>query len=173
MRLERIGALLALLVLGWVASELGVGGSVSEHEYGQTRVETSGLEHVDEPDARRERLEAPAADPGGLRIAQAFAERESGFMTTVEGTVAKLLPDDREGSRHQRFLLRVEGAPRSLLVAHNIDLAERVPVERGDRLRLRGQFEWNEKGGVLHWTHRDPEGRHPGGWIEIEGRRID
>ena len=38
---------------------------------------------------------------------------------------------------------------------------------------LRGQHEWNEKGGVLRWTHHDPEGRHPGGWIESGGVRVE
>ena len=28
-----------------------------------------------------------------------------------------------------------------------------------------------ERGGVLHWTHHDPDGRRPGGWLEHEGRR--
>ena len=116
---------------------------------------------------------AVARDPGAERLVRAYAERESGFMVSFEGTVAKVLPDDRDGSRHQRFLVRAPGVGRTILVAHNVDLAERAPVAPGLRLRLRGQYEWNERGGVLHWTHHDPDGSHPGGWIEIEGRRIE
>ena len=52
-----------------------------------------------------------------------------------------------------------------------IDLAKRVPVERGDTIEFRGEYEWNEKGGVVHWTHHDPQDRHDHGWIEFEGRR--
>lgn len=111
-------------------------------------------------------------DGGAARIAQAKADRESGFMVTVDARVTKLLPDDLKGSKHQRFLILV-GEEHSVLVAHNIDLANRVPLERGDSVRIRGQFEWNEKGGVLHWTHHDPGGRHPGGWIEHAGRRVE
>lgn len=114
----------------------------------------------------------PVESDGGARIAQALAARESGFMVTVDARVTKTLPDDLEGSRHQRFLILVD-EQYSILVAHNIDLADRIPLDRGDRVRVRGQFEWNEKGGVLHWTHHDPAGRHPGGWIESQGRRVE
>lgn len=93
-------------------------------------------------------------------------------MVTVDARVEKRLPDDREGSRHQRFLIELANG-QTLLVAHNIDLAERIPLREGDRVRVRGQYEWNERGGVLHWTHHDPDGDHPGGWIESNGRRVE
>lgn len=112
------------------------------------------------------------SETGAERVARAYDDHESGVRVTLDATVDKLLPDDRDGSRHQRFLVRLPVGPR-LLVAHNLDLAERAPVEPGMPLRLRGQYEWNERGGVLHWTHRDPDGRHPGGWIEVDGRRIE
>jgi hypothetical protein len=83
----------------------------------------------------------------------------------ITGSVSRLLPDDREGSAHQRFILRLASG-RTLLVAHNIDLARRVPLQAGDTVRLRGRYEWNDKGGVIHWTHHDPGKRQPGGWIE-------
>ena len=91
-------------------------------------------------------------------------------MVEAVGAVSRLLPDDRDGSRHQRFLLRLEGG-QTLLVAHNIDLAPRVPLEPGDAVRFRGQYEWNDRGGVVHWTHHDPDGRRAGGWLEHDGRR--
>ena len=85
-------------------------------------------------------------------------------------TIYRVLPDDNEGSRHQRMLGRTADG-HSLLVVHNIDLAPRVPAREGDRLELRGQFEWNDKGGLVHWTHHDPQGRHAGGYIDFDGRR--
>ena len=81
----------------------------------------------------------------------------------------RLLPDDREGSRHERFIVRVEGGV-TVLVAHNIDLAPRVPVAVGDSVELRGEYEWNDQGGVINWTHRDPDGRRAAGWIRVGGR---
>ena len=110
--------------------------------------------------------EAPSA-PVSLSTAQ------SGTMMTIDAEIIKALPDDNEGSRHQRFLIRTPSGQR-LLVAHNIDLAQRVnnPVP-GEPIRIRGQFEWNDKGGVLHWTHHDPRGTHDEGWIEYGGQRYE
>ena len=85
--------------------------------------------------------------------------------------VEKILPDDREGRRHQRFILKLDSG-QTLLVAHNIDLAPRVaPLTKGDRVAFFGEYEWNPQGGVLHWTHHDPRGRHVGGWLEHKGVR--
>jgi hypothetical protein len=104
-------------------------------------------------------------------VAAALSAHQSDVAISGEGEVIKLLPDDTRGSRHQRFLLRLPSGP-VLLVAHNIDLAPRLDALRaGDRLRFAGEFVWNERGGVLHWTHRDPQGKHADGWLELAGRR--
>jgi hypothetical protein len=97
-------------------------------------------------------------------IAEAFRDRRSGLMVEAEGTVERLLADDREGSPHQRLIVRLAGG-QTVLVSHNIELAPRVPATTGDRLGSRGQYEWSERGGVVHWTHHDPQGRRPGGWL--------
>lgn len=104
-------------------------------------------------------------------VAAAIAAQQSNVAIHGEGTVIKLLPDDQRGSRHQRFLLRLASGA-TLLVAHNIDLAPRLDALRvGDSLRFAGDYVWNERGGVLHWTHHDPRGQHRDGWLELAGRR--
>jgi hypothetical protein len=85
------------------------------------------------------------------------------------GTVVKILPDDNEGDRHQRFILRLDSG-HTILIAHNIDLAPKVSTLRiGDTVTFYGEYEWNDKGGVIHWTHRDPVRRHPPGWLKHNG----
>ena len=74
------------------------------------------------------------------------------------------MADDNEESRHQRFVIQLPGR-QTLLIAHNVDLARRVPVGMGDRVRFRGLYEWNDLGGLVHWTHHDPQGIETGGWI--------
>jgi hypothetical protein len=104
---------------------------------------------------------------------QAFSERDNGRMILVTAQVERTLSDDRDGSRHQRFILRLPSG-QTLLVAHNIDLAPRLEgLARGESLTLLGQYEWNDRGGLVHWTHRDPQGMHPGGYIERQGRRYE
>lgn len=99
-----------------------------------------------------------------------YANRQSGIWTGIQGTVKRTLADDNEGSRHQRFIVQ-DSDGSTVLVAHNNDLAERVPLVAGDNVELYGRYEWNDKGGVLHWTHHDPNGTEPGGWIEYRGKR--
>ena len=108
---------------------------------------------------------------GNRRVERAFARRESDVIVEVLATVIKLFRDDNEGSRHQVFLVRLHGSRQTLKIAHNIDLARRVPVKEGDQVRIKGEYEYNDRGGVLHWTHRDPRKRHADGWIEFDGRR--
>lgn len=106
----------------------------------------------------------------GAGLAEAIERRASDVQVRGEGTVTRILADDREGSRHQRFILRL-GSGETLLIAHNIDLAERVSgLEVGDVVAFHGEYEWNPRGGVVHWTHRDPAGRHADGWLRHEGR---
>ncbi len=113
----------------------------------------------------------PTGKPvAGDGIEHVIASRANGAWVEIAGNVVRLLPDDREGVEHQRFILRLKSG-RTVLVAHNIDLAQRVPVQVGDAVRLRGRYEWNDKGGVIHWTHHDPGNRQSGGWIERKGIR--
>lgn len=101
---------------------------------------------------------------------QLFEQQQSNDQLEVTGEVIKLLTDDHVGKRHQRFLIKLETGL-SLLVAHNIDLADRIEtLKEGDIVTVYGEYEWNERGGVLHWTHHDPDKRHVDGWIKHQGQ---
>ena len=96
-------------------------------------------------------------------ITTAYRARKSNVQVSGEGIVSRVLPDDRQGIHHQKFILTLPSG-QTLLVAHNIDLAPRIPhLKKGDRISFIGEYEWNPRGGVLHWTHKDPHGRHASG----------
>ena len=105
------------------------------------------------------------------QAAGAVTRWKSGDQVRVEGRVVRILADDRDGSPHQRFVIEVDRGA-TLLVAHNLDLAPRLEgLSVGEQVVVFGQYEWNERGGTLHWTHDDPQGRHPAGYVEWRGRR--
>jgi len=104
------------------------------------------------------------------QLKQAYQNHQSDLQIQGSGTVSRVLPDDNKGSRHQKFILRLDSR-QTLLVAHNIDLAPRIPnLKVGDVVQFYGEYEWNDKGGVIHWTHRDPGNRHTHGWLKHQGK---
>jgi hypothetical protein len=103
-------------------------------------------------------------------LARAFERRARNLQVQGQGIVQRVLSDDDDGSRHQRFVVALASG-QTLLIAHNIDLAPRVVgLREGDVVSFSGEYEWNPEGGVIHWTHRDPGKRHPAGWIKHNGR---
>jgi hypothetical protein len=122
------------------------------------------------PSAPSSAAVAPSIDSSADRtLAELFDQHRSGVQVTGAGAVTRILADDDVGSRHQRFILRLASG-QTLLIAHNIDVAPRVePLAVGDRVEFSGIYEWNSEGGLVHWTHHDPDGVHPPGWIEHDG----
>jgi uncharacterized protein DUF3465 len=114
---------------------------------------------------------APTSAPANDSVfASALEKHASNIHVEGRGTVAKILPDDNDGSRHQRFIVRLSSG-QTILIAHNIDRAPRVSsLNEGDIVSFSGEYEWNPKGGVVHWTHRDSDGRHSAGWIRHDGQ---
>lgn len=103
-------------------------------------------------------------------LAEAYENHQSNVQVQGSGKVTRVLPDDNDGSRHQRFIVQMNSG-QTLLVAHNIDLAKRVAsLNAGDYVEFNGEYEWNAQGGVIHWTHRDPQGSHVAGWVKHNGR---
>lgn len=127
--------------------------------------------HAGSPAVQEEYAPTPGA--GAELVAEAYADRASGLQVSGQGTVSRLLDDDHDGSRHQRFILRLDSG-QTLLVAHNIDLAPRIEsLQVGDSVTFNGVYEWNDRGGVLHWTHHDPQGEHEPGWLRHRGRTYE
>ncbi len=101
-----------------------------------------------------------------VEMQRIYDQKQHDQQIYIKGTVLSILSDDNEGSKHQRFILKLN-SNQTILVAHNIDLADRIAdLSIGDDVQVHGEYEWNEKGGVIHWTHHDPQGRHIDGWIK-------
>jgi len=102
---------------------------------------------------------------GDAILAKAYEDRAADLSVEGHGTVTRMLSDDDEGSRHQRFVVRLDSG-QTLLVVHNIDVAPRVDdLSVGDKVAFKGIYEWSEQGGTIHWTHHDPDGQHAAGWL--------
>lgn len=103
-------------------------------------------------------------------IEQAFVHKKSDVQVSGQGVVVKLLPDDNKGAQHQKFLVKIN-ENQTLLFAHNIDLAAKVPLQVGDEVTFSGEYVYNPKGGIVHWTHLDPQGNHSAGWVMLHGKK--
>lgn len=115
---------------------------------------------------------SPSCD--NSNIIKSYANVKSDVQVKGCGVVIKVLPDDNKGSRHQKMIVRLNDSSQTVLIAHNIDLAPRVAnLKQGDELTFYGEYEYSEQGGVIHWTHHDPAGRHQGGWIDKNGQRYE
>lgn len=153
----------------------------------KSQEEKATVETVDpvdtvENDQRTSRTDRPAAPRSDAslatresdseeeqRIAELFGDRRSDVIVTATAEVVKMLPDDNQGDRHQKMIVALKSG-HSLLLSHNIDIAPRVPTREGDTIRFRGEYEYTEQGGVIHWTHHDPAEHHKDGWVEFNGR---
>jgi hypothetical protein len=156
--------------LGRIVAGLVVAGLVGGYNY-FTKSDSSSP-NISQFPSKVDSANAPKLDNQAAllkKIRSAKEDVNSRFWMTAEGTVIKILKDDTKGSQHQKFLFKL-ASDVTLLVAHNIDLAPRAPVSEGDRVKIKGRYEWNNRGGVLHWTHHDPKGRKQEGYIYAAGK---
>ncbi|MCL1907013.1 MAG: DUF3465 domain-containing protein [Propionibacteriaceae bacterium] len=103
-------------------------------------------------------------------LADLFERQVSDVQVTGNGVVTRILPDDLEGSRHQKFIVTL-GTGQTILIAHNIDVAPRLEgLKEGQQVSFYGEYVYSEQGGTIHWTHHDPAGKHEAGWLQWNGR---
>jgi len=102
-------------------------------------------------------------------IMRAFTSHARDVRVDGSGSVSRVLPDDNQGERHQRFLVQLPTG-QSILIVHNIDIAPRVDNLRvGDEVEFEGEYVYNDRCGLVHWTHHDPSARHRAGWVKHAG----
>lgn len=86
--------------------------------------------------------------------------------------VCRILPDDTRGLPHQLFLVQLANGT-TVKVAHDTKYAPKVPIQVGDTVTIKGEYIYNHKGGVIHWTHHSDNPRHEGGYIDFGGKRYE
>ena len=102
-------------------------------------------------------------------LQEAYQKKLSEIQIHGIGEVIKLLPDDIDNIRHQHFILQLHSG-QTLLITHNIDIATKIDtLTIGDTVEFYGEYIWNDKGGVVHWTHHDPNSHHEDGWLKHQG----
>lgn len=160
-------AILACVFLGiYTYQNISSNKLTSEINYSTTN-SINDISYQDGSDTNVTELSNSSSD---ALLSRAYSNQESGVQVSGQGVVVRLLPDDNDGSRHQKFIIELTTG-QTLLVAHNIDIAPRVSsIREGDLIEFNGEYEWNEKGGVIHWTHRDPNGSHVSGWLKNQGQ---
>ena len=154
-----IGILVLFVIIGYFRTNKSTPETIIYEETVTTQVES-----ISKPAQTKSSIEKPH----NTRVQQ--TSLYSGRQAQGSGVIVRTLSDDTKGSRHQRFIIKVPSG-RTLLIAHNIDLAPRISfLNVGDTVEFNGVYESNAKGGVIHWTHHDPRGKHQSGWLKHEGR---
>jgi hypothetical protein len=115
-----------------------------------------------------------STQPDNAAIVSDFHNHQSTVEVTADATVVRLLADTTSSTgTHERFIIKLSSSDLTIEVEHNISIAARAPVKEGDHVIVHGEYIWNSQGGLIHFTHHDPQGTHEGGYIEDAGTTYD
>ena len=154
MKIQKNNLVIATIIVVLIAAYVGI--DLKQNNLNDNVVQTSIVEE--------------AAVDNQHKIMKAYKQQISNIQVQSKGEVKAILADDNDGSRHQKMILKLENGL-TVLVAHNIDLAPRVEgLRKGEIVEFYGEYEYSPKGGVIHWTHHDPQGKHVDGWLKYQGK---
>ncbi|UOF02739.1 DUF3465 domain-containing protein [Bdellovibrio reynosensis] len=128
---------------------------------------------------RKNKFQEPAPEPLNISLVDDTASdtdivravndrRRVNFVEGGSLTVVKVLPDDRNGREHQKWVVRLSNG-QEMQAVYNSDMCPRVPVKAGDVIAMGGEFIWTNKGPLLHWLHGDPRGNRTDGYVYLKG----
>lgn len=109
--------------------------------------------------------------PDDAAVCAAYSAQRSHVEVVADGPVTRLF-GVREGrsSPHEGFLMRLaSGCSLIVRVEVNTVFTGSFPLSTGERVIVKGEYEYYSSGGVIHWTHHDPRGRHENGYIDAGG----
>lgn len=154
MKIQKNNLVIVTIIVVLIAAYVGI--DLKQNNLNDNVVQTSIVEE--------------AAVDDQHKIMKAYQQQISNIQVQSKGEVKAILADDNDGSRHQKMILKMENGL-TVLVAHNIDLAPRVEgLRKGEIVEFYGEYEYSPKGGVIHWTHHDPQGKHVDGWLKYQGK---
>lgn len=154
MKIQKNNLVIVTIIVVLIAAYVGI--DLKQNNLNDNVVQTSIVEEATVDDQHK--------------IMQAYQQQLSNIQVQSKGEVKAILADDNDGSRHQKMILKLENGL-TVLVAHNIDLAPRVEgLRKGEIVEFYGEYEYSPKGGVIHWTHHDPQGKHVDGWLKYQGK---
>ncbi|MGP2361240.1 DUF3465 domain-containing protein [Acinetobacter junii] len=154
MKIQKNNLVIATIIVVLIAAYIGI--DLKQNNLNDKVVQTSIVEEATVDDQQK--------------IMQAYQQQLSNIQVQSKGEVKAILADDNDGSRHQKMILKLENGL-TVLVAHNIDLAPRVEgLRKGEIVEFYGEYEYSPKGGVIHWTHHDPQAKHVDGWLKYQGK---
>lgn len=154
MKIQKNNLVIVTIIVVLMAAYVGI--DLKQNNLNDNVVQTSIVEEATVDDQQK--------------IMQAYQQQLSNIQVQSKGEVKAILADDNDGSRHQKMILKLENGL-TVLVAHNIDLAPRVEgLRKGEIVEFYGEYEYSPKGGVIHWTHHDPQAKHVDGWLKYQGK---
>jgi hypothetical protein len=109
--------------------------------------------------------------PDDRAVCAAYSANRSHVEVVADGSVTRIF-GVRAGrvSPHEGFLMRLASDCSVVVrVEANTDFTGPIPLTAGEHVLVKGEYEYYPLGGVIHWTHRDPRGRHEGGYIQAGG----
>ncbi len=117
---------------------------------------------------------APTDTSSNGAVYDAWRFHRSRVEVTANGAIARIF-GAREGpsGTHLGFLLHLagsEGHGLTVRVEDNLDLTGPIPLDEGEAAIVRGEYIYDSRGGLIHYTHRDPRGRHDAGYVQAGGR---
>jgi hypothetical protein len=118
---------------------------------------------------------ATTQSPNDAAICSAYSAGRSHVEVVADGSITRVLGvAPGRVSPHEGFLMRLaSGCNLAVRVEANTDFTGSIPLAEGQRVVVKGEYEYYPRGGVVHWTHRDPRGRHEGGYVEAGGKLYD
>jgi hypothetical protein len=118
---------------------------------------------------------APSQSADNGAVCGAYQSARSHVEVVAGGNVTRVLgTQPGVSSAHEGFLMRLNSScDVTIRVEANIDFTGQFPLVTGDAVVVKGEYEYYPRGGVIHWTHRDPRGRHEGGYIQTGGKIYD